>query len=44
MKLPKLLFGVTEDWYFVSHRLPLAVTASEANLEVAVTRVANIAR
>jgi glycosyltransferase involved in cell wall biosynthesis len=39
---PKLLFVVTEDWYFVSHRLQLAVAASEAGYEVAVaTRVAN---
>jgi hypothetical protein len=25
---PKLLFVVTEDWYFVSHRLPLAVSVT----------------
>jgi glycosyltransferase involved in cell wall biosynthesis len=37
---PKLLFVVTEDWYFVSHRLQLAVAASEAGFEVVVaTRV-----
>ena len=37
---PKLLFFVTEDWYFCSHRLPLAVAAREAGFEVAVaTRV-----
>ncbi len=37
----KLLFFVTEDWYFVSHRLPLAVAAREAGYEVTVvTRVA----
>ena len=36
----KLLFLVTEDWYFVSHRLPLAVAARAAGFEVAVaTRV-----
>ena len=35
-KRPKLLFVVTEDWYFVSHRLPLAVAAREAGFEVAV--------
>ena len=36
----KLLFVVTEDWYFVSHRLPLAVAAQAAGFEVAVaTRV-----
>jgi glycosyltransferase involved in cell wall biosynthesis len=32
----KLLFVVTEDWYFVSHRLALAVAAREAGFEVAV--------
>lgn len=32
----KLLFIVTEDWYFVSHRLPLAVAAQAAGYEVAV--------
>jgi glycosyltransferase involved in cell wall biosynthesis len=32
----KLLFVVTEDWYFVSHRLPLAVAAREAGYDVAV--------
>ena len=38
--MKKLLFLVTEDWYFVSHRLPLAVAASEAGFEVVVaTRV-----
>lgn len=36
----KLLFVVTEDWYFVSHRLPLAVAARAAGFDVAVvTRV-----
>lgn len=36
----KLLFLVTEDWYFVSHRLPLAVAACAAGYEVVVaTRV-----
>lgn len=40
MNPPKLLFLVTEDWYFVSHRLPLAVAAHEAGYEVSVlTRV-----
>jgi len=33
---PKLLFVVTEDWYFVSHRLPLAVAAQKAGFDVAV--------
>jgi glycosyltransferase involved in cell wall biosynthesis len=36
MKLPKLLFVVTEDWYFISHRLPLAVAAKAAGFDVAV--------
>jgi glycosyltransferase involved in cell wall biosynthesis len=35
-KAPKLLFLVTEDWYFASHRLPLAVAAKQAGFEVAV--------
>ena len=40
VRLPKLLFVVTEDWYFVSHRLPLAVAARKAGFDVAVaTRV-----
>lgn len=36
MTAPKLLFLVTEDWYFVSHRLPLAMVAQAAGYEVAV--------
>ncbi len=37
---PKLLFLVAEDWYFCSHRLPLAAAAQEAGYEVSVvTRV-----
>jgi glycosyltransferase involved in cell wall biosynthesis len=36
----RLLFVVTEDWYFVSHRLALAVAARRAGYQVAVaTRV-----
>ena len=36
----KLVFLVTEDWYFWSHRLPLALAAKEAGYEVIVlTRV-----
>ena len=31
----KLLFVVTEDWYFVTHRLPLAVAAQAAGVDVA---------
>jgi glycosyltransferase involved in cell wall biosynthesis len=30
----RLLFLVTEDWYFVSHRLPMARAAREAGFEV----------
>lgn len=45
---PKLLFLVAEDWYFCSHRLPLAVAARQAGYEVCViTRVnqhANVIR
>lgn len=33
---PKLLFLVTVDWYFCSHRLPLALAAQAAGYEVAV--------
>jgi glycosyltransferase involved in cell wall biosynthesis len=37
---PKLVFFVTEDWYFVSHRLPLALAAKAAGYDVSiVTRV-----
>lgn len=37
---PRLLFLVTEDWYFCSHRLPLGAAAREAGYDVAVaTRV-----
>jgi glycosyltransferase involved in cell wall biosynthesis len=36
----RLLFLVTEDWYFVSHRLPMARAAQAAGFEVhVVTRV-----
>lgn len=38
--MPKLLFLVTEDWYFCSHRLPLARAAKAAGFDVIVaTRV-----
>jgi hypothetical protein len=37
---PKLLFFVTEDWYFCSHRLPLAIAARDAGFEVAVAFIA----
>jgi glycosyltransferase involved in cell wall biosynthesis len=36
IRVAKLLFVVTEDWYFVSHRLELAVAARDAGYEVAV--------
>jgi len=37
----KLIFLVTEDWYFWSHRLPMARAARDAGFDVAVaTRVA----
>jgi glycosyltransferase involved in cell wall biosynthesis len=37
---PKLIFLVTEDWYFWSHRLPMARAARDAGFAVAVaTRV-----
>ncbi len=37
---PTLLFFVTEDWYFCSHRLPLGIGARAAGYDVAVaTRV-----
>ena len=36
----KLLFVVTEDWYFVSHRLQLAIAAKNVGYDVSVvTRV-----
>src|SRR5213075_1929069 len=38
--IPKLLYLITEDWFFVSHFLPMARTAQAAGFEVAVaTRV-----
>jgi glycosyltransferase involved in cell wall biosynthesis len=37
---PKLIYLVTEDWYFLSHRLPVARAARDAGYEVVVaTRV-----
>jgi glycosyltransferase involved in cell wall biosynthesis len=39
---PRLLYVVTEDWYFLSHRLPMARAARDAGYEVHVaTRVAS---
>jgi glycosyltransferase involved in cell wall biosynthesis len=39
---PKLIYLVTEDWYFHSHRLPMAWAALNAGFDVAVA--ANISR
>src|SRR6185295_1581489 len=40
--MPKLLYLVTEDWFFASHFLPMARTARAAGFEVVVaTRVRN---
>ena len=40
MAPPRLLYLVTEDWYFISHRLPMAQAAKRAGYEVHVaTRV-----
>jgi glycosyltransferase involved in cell wall biosynthesis len=42
MPPPRLLYLVTEDWYFLSHRLPMARAARAAGYEVHVAaRVAN---
>jgi glycosyltransferase involved in cell wall biosynthesis len=39
---PRILYVVTEDWYFLSHRLPMARAARAAGFEVHVaTRVAD---
>lgn len=38
--MPKIIYFVTEDWYFWSHRLPIARAAKDAGFEVVVmTRV-----
>lgn len=40
--IPKIIFFVTEDWVFCSHRLPLAIAAKTAGFDVAViTREVN---
>lgn len=36
MKKPKLIFVVTEDWYFLSHRMPTVRGAQQAGYDVAV--------
>jgi len=38
---PKLLYFITEDWYFCSHRLPLALAAQGAGYDVAVVTNVN---
>jgi mannose/cellobiose epimerase-like protein (N-acyl-D-glucosamine 2-epimerase family)/glycosyltransferase involved in cell wall biosynthesis len=39
-KVPRVVYLVTEDWYFISHRLPMARAARNAGFEVHVaTRV-----
>jgi hypothetical protein len=39
---PKLMFLVAEDWYFCSHRLPLAVAAQKAGYEISVVTRVNL--
>ena len=39
---PKLLYFITEDWYFCSHRLPHAIVANKAGFDVVV--ICNIAK
>ena len=40
--MPRLLYVVTEDWYFLSHRLPMARAAQQAGFEIHVaTRIAD---
>jgi len=34
MAAPRILYVVTEDWYFLSHRLPMARAAKKAGYEV----------
>lgn len=41
MSHPKLLYFITEDWYFCSHRLPLALAAQDAGYDVAVVTHVN---
>lgn len=38
---PKILYFITEDWYFCSHRLPLALAAQDAGYDVAVVTHVN---
>lgn len=41
MSRPKILYFITEDWYFCSHRLPLALAARDAGYDVAVVTNVN---
>ena len=41
MVKPKLLYFITEDWYFCSHRLPLAVAAKNAGYDVTIVTHVN---
>lgn len=41
MNHPKLLYFITEDWVFCSHRLPLALAAQDAGYDVAVATHVN---
>ena len=41
MRRPKILYFITEDWYFCSHRLPLALAARDAGYDVAVVTNVN---
>ena len=38
---PRILFLITEDWYFWSHRLPIARAARDAGFEVLVATKVN---
>ncbi len=44
MKKPKLIFVVTEDWYFLSHRMPTVRGAQQAGYDVAVITADGAAR
>lgn len=44
MKKPKLIFVVTEDWYFLSHRMPTVRGAQQAGYDVAVITADGTAR
>ena len=34
VKKPKIVFFITEDWYFVSHRLPIAIESIKKGFDV----------